>query len=905
MMAVLRSILLAISLPVANLLAQTGVQAQGARAAVAETASVAQPSATAKSTKRVLQATRILRAPEIDGRLSEAAWTGGEAGRDFVQVHPRSGAPATERTEATILYDDNAIYVGVRMFDSRPDSIVSRLGRRDEPVYSDWFSVQIDSYHDGRTAFGFAVNPRGVKRDAFMYDDTRSDGTWDAVWDVATHTDSLGWTAEFRIPVSQLRFSAPSDSTIDDIWGINFQRYIARRDERSNWSPIPKGSGQFVSLFGELHKLYQLQGGQRLEVVPYSLVRLTQAPGDARNPFYEKNALLSGLGADVKYRPTSNLTLTATLNPDFGQVEADAAVVNLSAYETFYPEKRRFFIERSDLFQFGVSGTQLFYSRRIGRRPQRTIAALKGFVDAPAVSTVFGAAKLTGRTKNGWQIGVLDAVTGAESARVRDSTGGRRIEPTEPLTNYAALRLGRNFNNGQSGANGFFTATNRRLADTRLDFLRSAAYSGGFNVRHRFDGGNYELSGSALGSLIMGSTGAISRVQTAPGHYFQRPDAKHLHFDSARTSLTGAAGSLSFARIGGAHWTWGTGGTVISPGFEVNDLGYQRAADALLHNSYVNYNQSEPGRLLRSWDVGVNEWSAWTFGGERTSTGAGVNVGFLLPNYWGTSLGVSQSLDALATDALWGGPGMLAPGRTDGWLSLYGDGRRSLSFQLFANASREASTGSRALGAGASVQLRPLPGMDVSLGPYLYWGKDAAQYLGQQAPDGESHHLFARVDQTNISLPARINITFTPTVSLQVFAQPFIGSAAYSEIKEARVLRAHRFSNRFYTFAGEQIRHEPESLGYYIDLDGNGDRETYVYDPSFNTKSLNSNTVLRWEYRPGSSLFVVWTQGRSDYVADGSFNLERDAARLFGTGSNPQLPTTNVIAIKASFWFGR
>ena len=854
---------------------------------------------------RVIQAIRVARAPDVDGRLEEAEWRQGPGSGDFVQSEPNSGASATERTEVRVSYDGGALYVAARLFDSRPDSIVGRLGRRDEFVYSDWFTVQIDSYHDRRTAFAFAVNPRGVKRDAIMYDDTRSDGSWDAVWNVATGVDSLGWTAEFRIPLSQLRFTTPADSTTVGTWGINFQRYLARRDERSNWSLIPRGSGRMVSLFGVLEGLQGLHASQRVEVVPYSLLRLTRAPGDERNPFYRRNDLVSSVGADVKYRPTSNLTLTTTLNPDFGQVEADPAIVNLSAYETFFPEKRSFFTEGSDLFRMGVGGAQLFYSRRIGRRPQRGVAALGGFVDAPEVSTVFGAAKLTGRTAGGWQIALLDAVAGAESARVRDSAGGNRIEPTEPLTNYAVARVGRNFRGGRSGMAVFLTATNRRLDDTRLDFLRSSAYTGGVSVRHRFAGGEYELAGTALGSLIKGSSGSISRVQTSPGHYFQRPDAAHLEYDPTRTSLQGGAASLSFSRIGGTHWTWGTGGHLVSPGFETNDLGYQRGADVLFHNSYLNYSRSEPGRLFRSWDIGINEWAGWSFGGERTSTGAGANFGFQLPNYWGASMGVLHNMSALATDALWGGPALTMPARTDAWISMYGDGRRTLSFQAYANASTEAETGGRSLGVGASMQLRPVSGMDVSIGPYLSWSTDAAQYLGQQTVDGAPHHLFSRVDQTGISMTARVNATFTPTLSLQTYLQPFIGSGAFSAIKEARALRAARYATRFHTFRGGEIERVPESLGYLVDLVGRGVRDAYVYDPSFNVKSLNSNTVLRWEYRPGSSLFVVWSHGRGDFVTDGSFNFGRDVGRLLGTGRNPALPMTNVVAVKASYQLGR
>jgi hypothetical protein len=859
-----------------------------------------------RAARRSIRATRASRSPAIDGRLDEVEWCGAEVAGDFRQSKPRSGAAATERTDVRVLFDGTALFVAARLFDSRPDSIVRRLGRRDEGVFSDWFTVQVDSYRDRRTAFAFSVNPRGVKRDAFVYEDTRADYNWDAVWDAAVRVDSLGWVAELRIPLSQLRFSPPAASGTEQVWGVNFERYVARRDEQSNWSGIPRNAGRFVSMFGDLRGLSDLTPSRRLEVQPYSLVRLTQKPGDAADPFYRPNAVAPLAGVDLKYGVTSALTLTATLNPDFGQVEADPAVVNLTAYETFFPEKRAFFTEGSDLFRESAGGAQLFYSRRIGRPPQRTVAVPKGWVDAPTASTVYGAAKLTGRTPGGWSFGVLDAVTGAETAPIVDSLGGRRTAAVEPAANYAAARVARSFRGGQSGLGVMVTATNRQLPASReLDFLRSAAYSGGLDARHRFGGGHYELSGTLLGSAIRGSTNAVARAQRAAGHYFQRPDATHLRFDSTRTSLAGYAGSVSLARIGGAHWTWGAGGHAVSPGLEVGDLGFQRQTDVVQQDSYVGYASYEPGRFLRTWDVNANQWTGWTFGRERTTTGGGMSGSFQLLNYWGGSLGFSQQLRSLSTDALWGGPALVVPPRTDAWASFYGDGRQTISFQFYGNGSLERETGGRSLGVGSSALLRPRSGLDITVGPYVYWSTDATQFLGAMTQGGPERYVFARVDQTTVSLSARVNLTLTPNLSLQSYVAPFIGSAAYSELKEARALRAPRYAERFHTFQGDEVAYDPESHGFLVDLDGAGRRDTYVYDPSFNSKSFNSNTVFRWEYRPGSAVFVVWTRAQSDYADDGSFRLGRDVRRLFGIGARPSPPRTNIVAVKVSHRLSR
>jgi hypothetical protein len=447
--------------------------------------------------------------------------------------------------------------------------------------------------------------------------------------------------------------------------------------------------------------------------------------------------------------------------------------------------------------------------------------------------------------------------------------------------------------------------TNRRLDDARLAFLRSAAYAGGATFTYRLAAGRYELSGGAFGSHVAGSPAAIARVQTAPGRYFQRPDAPHLRLDSTRMALRGAAVRAALSRVGGRHWTWGAAATAVSPGFEVNDLGFQRGADRVAQSLGVGYAEHEPGRRVRSWDVSLNQWSGLTFGGELTSFGFGASASVQLPSYAGASVGFTRALGALSTDALWGGPAIVVPARTDAWFSVYGDTRRAVSVQAYGSASREDETGAGSLGVGASVQLRPASGVDVSVGPYVYRGVDATQFLGEQRAGGAAHYLFARVTQTSVSLTTRLDATFTPALSLQVYAQPFVGAGAYSQLKEARALRARRHEERFHTFAGAMVAHDPEAYGYWVDLAGGGTRDTYVYDPSFNTKSLNATAVLRWQYRPGSSVIVVWTQRRWDYVADGSFDLARDAGRLFGVGRAPGLPATDVLAVKLSFWLGR
>jgi hypothetical protein len=846
---------------------------------------------------RTLQAARATGEMRIDGRLNEPVWEQAPVATDFTQNRPEPGRPATERTEVRVLYDEHAVYVGVRLYDS-PDSIAAQLARRDAiaGTYSDLFFVMLDSYHDRRTAFNFGVNPRGVKVDLLFSDDSRRNLSWNAVWNVATQIDSLGWTAEFRIPLSQLRYN-PEQT----VWGLNFQRWIARKNESALWSPIPPDAPGLVSRFGDLVGLTGLASPTRLELEPYSVARVTRAPpGAPGDPFYRKSDLFGSAGMDFKYGISSSLTLTGTLNPDFGQVEADPSVVNLTAFESFFPEQRPFFVEGANLFDFDIGSGQLFYSRRIGRRPQGFTPGDALFHDIPEATTILGAVKLSGKTTGGWSLGVLDVVTAAEQARYVDADGLQRRAPVEPLTNYGVARVSRDFRNGQSALGGILTATNRRLEDGgSLGFLRSSAYSGGLDGRHRF-GGNYEVRGSLVGSRVAGSTEAIGLVQQAPGRYFQRPDAGHLDFDPDRTALSGLAGNLFLGKIGGGRWGWGFLGNAKSPAFEVNDLGFQRQADEINGRVYVTYSQYEPGRLFRRSGIGVHTFGGWTFGGERVQTGFNTNGFFQLRNYWEGFFDVTPTLRALSTTALRGGPAIVEPAGLGFGAGFNTDRRKPLSGSVYLRRSTD-EAGKRSLSLSPSLDLRPSLRIELSVGPTLSWNRDPAQYVGQRRLGDTTHFFLGHLEQTTTSLTARLDYTFTPALSLQFYAEPFISAGAYDRFREVADPRAGTFEDRFRLLSDEEVRVCEGFYGVRAQQDGCGEEASFAYrfgNPDFNIKRFNSNAVLRWEYRPGSTLFVVWNQGRRDFRRDGSFALDRDVGRLFGAES------TNVLLVKVSYWFG-
>ncbi|MGD8320816.1 MAG: DUF5916 domain-containing protein, partial [Gemmatimonadota bacterium] len=546
----------------------------------------------------VVEATRATTPIDIDGRLDEAAWAQATPATDFTQVDPDEGQPVSQPTIARILYDDEAIYIGVRLEDSLPPTM--RLGRRDMDLQdSDWLGVVIDSYHDHRTAFSFDLNPAGVQRDALKSmgsgGQEQDDNSWDAVWEAKATVDDGGWTAEYRIPFSQLRFrNAP-----EQVWGIQLERVIGRRHEYAVLSFTPKSEPGGIPTYANLVGLENVEPGNRLEVLPYAVARSSHV--DPRgNPFRSNSEHSESGGVDLLYRVTSDLTLNASFNPDFGQVEQDPAVVNLTVYETRYEEKRPFFLEGSEIFDFGrnTSGGQLFYSRRIGRAPQLHPAAAA--FDAPDVTTILGATKFSGKTASGWSLGVIEALTDRENARYMDGAGNTQSFAVEPLSNYLVARIRKDSDQGRTSVGGMITAVNRDLATDPLQAaLRSSAYAGGMDFRLESDSRAWVVRGSAAYSRVAGTPDAMMAVQTAGNHFFQRPDASHLSVDSSATSLTGYSIGAAVERQAGTHWRGSLAVAATSPAFEVNDLGYQNRTDRRDIAADLSYLENTPGSFLR------------------------------------------------------------------------------------------------------------------------------------------------------------------------------------------------------------------------------------------------------------------------------------------------------------------
>ncbi len=880
-------------------------------------------------------ATRATGGIAVDGRLDEAVWTQTRLATEFTQLDPVEGAPATERTEVRFVFDDRALYIGATLHDTQPPT--SRLGRRDADLPdSDWFAVSLDTYHDHLTAYRFAVNPSGVKRDEVMTGTSMfgGDDTWDPVWEAETRVTEAGWTVEMRIPLSQLRFSRDEEQT----WGVQIERRIGRKNEHVVFAFTPRTVRGGVARYGHMDGISGLSASaQRVELLPYLLARAdyravpTAAGVDFSNPFRDGSRGNAGFGLDLKVRPTSNLTIDGTVNPDFGQVEVDPAVINLTAFETRFQEKRPFFVEGSDLFRFGGGDfggfgrggggggfggfgggggegggpSSLLYSRRIGRAPQVGVSSGAAYADVPEATTILGAAKVLARTSGGWSVGVMEAVTGRERARWVDRTGAESVSEVEPLTNYLAGRIRRDLRAGQTTLGVLATAVNRDVSDAAVaSRLRSSAYSGGADFRHEWHNRAWSVNGYLAGSHIRGDSAVLIATQRASTRYYQRADAGHVSVDSMATSMSGFSGRIDVGKRAGT-WRGNVALSTTSPGYEINDIGFQTSADRISLDGNMNYEQTRPGRIFRRWSLRVGPDLEWNYDGDRigTSIGGGGNGQFM--NFWNFGYNFRHEFESLDDRLTRGGVLASEPAGNSGFLFLSTDSRRSTTGRLSLSGNWS-DAGDWRTSVNVNVGFRPGENLDFQVGPNFSRSGTVAQYLTRVTDATALHtagrrYVFAELEQTTLSIDTRINITFQPGLTLELYAQPFVSSGDYGAIKELKAPRTFMFT-RYGIDAGTLVR---RGDGYVdIDPDGAGPAAAFTLDDrDFDFRSLRGNAVLRWEWRPGSTLFLVWQQSRAAQLTPlsgaegvGHFRLGSDAADLF------RLRPDNIFIIKATYW---
>jgi hypothetical protein len=856
----------------------------------------------APDAKKQYKATRISTAPEINGVLDEPVWQEGSWIDDFTQNEPYNGAKASQRTEFSVLFDDDNLYVGIKAFDTSPDSIVNRLTRRDQ-VDGDVVGIILDSFHDLRTGFLFGASSSGVKFDQMFTDDGQNeDPSWDPNWWVKTSINEDGWVAEMKIPFSQVRFEKNSG----DVWGLNFARILFRKNETTFWQHIPKDAPGFIHLMGELTGLEEIKPRKIFDITPYTVAKAETFKAEPDNPFMKsgRSSKLNG-GIDAKIGITNNMTMDLTINPDFGQVEADPSEVNLSAYETFFSEKRPFFIEGNNITNFalgigdgGVGNDNLFYSRRIGRRPQGDPDLEDGWnAKVPTNTTILGAAKLTGKTKNGLSIGFVEAMTAEEKAEI-DTLGGRKYETVEPLTNYMVGRVQKDLKDGNTIIGGIFTSTNRFLDDNLADFMHKNAYSGGVDFTQYFKEKSWMFNVNSAFSLVEGSSKAIENTQKSSAHYYQRPDKSYSLLDTTRTSLAGSGGRMQLMKLNG-HWNFMSATLWKTPGFETNDLGFIREADQILSVLWAGYHVWDPKWIYRSYNLNFDVFSVWNFGGNNLGRGFEWNANMNLKNFWSAWTGGNLQSAAVATGMLRGGPMMKTPGNVNLRLGFSSDNRKKLSFSFFTNYGNGYQKSSKNSYSEIGITYKPTDYLSFTISPGLSNSFTDLQYVTKLDYNNDNRYIFASIDRKTINTSFRVNLNLSPNLTFQYWGQPFIATGKYYNYKFITSPMADIYTDRFSTYTPGQINLTGST--YYIDenIDGNID---YDFDrKDFNVQEFLSNLVVRWEYNPGSTVYLVWSQTRSSDNDSGQLDFFNNMGDLF---TADEAKPHNVFLIKFSYRFG-
>jgi hypothetical protein len=851
--------------------------------------------------KKYCQAQRIKGEPPlIDGKLNESLWQAVQWYNGFSQHEPSEGKEPSFQTEFTILYDQYNIYIGMKMYDTAPDSIIRRMTRRDQ-IDGDIAGIFFDSYNDKRSAFAFGVTAAGVKFDQFVSNDGQNeDNTWDPIWWTEVSIDSAGWYAEMRIPLTQLRFEEKEGLE----WGIEAIRFIFRKQETSVWQPVSRKQAAWVSQYGRISGFEGIQSRNIVDIMPYAVAGTARFEKETENPFrangYE-NRFDGGL--DAKIGLTNYLTLDMTVNPDFGQVEADPSEVNLSTFETFFSEQRPFFIEGKNILNYRLSyegddnAEGMFYSRRIGRSPHYFPDLEDGqFGKSPEFTRILGAAKITGKTASGWSVGLLESMTAKEWVKIRGNGTNSKV-PAEPFTNYAVGRLQKDFNEGNTTFGGIFTAVNRNLEDQELNFLHKSAYSGGIDFVHKWQNKKWEFTTSLFGSRVAGSPEAITSTQTSWVHLFQRPDAGYLGVDSTKTSLSGYGGKISIGEMAGNLKFLGFL-TFKSPGLELNDVGYLREADNILQVYWMGYQTYEPFSIFRRINLNMSQFTEWDFGGNLTTPGVNINGFVMFTNLWNFEIGTNMHGSTLSSSSLRGGPMLKLPGGYNAFAGISTSEQKKLTVELDGALQRSFENHfSDFSNIELGINYRPINALKLSLNPQYNFSRTSLQFITQEEQNGMSRYIFGSLKRHTLSASFRINVNLTPELSLQYWGQPFIASGKYSHFKRITNNMADKLTDRYKEYTSNEIQYNATSEAFTVSESGFG---AVTFDqPDFNVKEFLSNMVIRWEYNPGSTIYLVWSQTREAGVNDGSFDFRRDVDRLFSSKAN------NIFLVKLSYRLGR
>ncbi len=838
-------------------------------------------------------------APVIDGLMGDECWNLVEWSSAFIQIEPVENKPPSQETAFKVLYDNNNLYIFIRAYDTEPGKISRIISRRDN-FSGDMVWVDIDSHFDKMTDFMFAASASGAKSDAAISEDgNNEDDSWNPIWYMKTSIDDKGWCAEMKIPLSQLRFGKKDQQ----IWGLQVSRRIFRLQERSQWQFIPKGSPGIVHLYGELHGINNLKPKPLVEIMPYTVGRVERFGKTVGDPFNTGKASKLSAGIDGKVGLTNDFTLDFSVNPDFGQVEADPSEVNLTAFETYFTEKRPLFVEGRNIFQFMPNQTivihnmysdNLFYSRRIGRYPQYyPSTGSNEFVKMPESTTILGAMKISGKTKKGLSLGILESLTSSESALI-DSTGVRKKVRVEPLTNYFVGRVQQDFNKGETVLGAIFTAVNRNINSPDLDFLHSSAYTAGIDFQHNWKERTWYIAGNAEFSDVKGKPLSILNTETSSAHYYQRPDQNYLSVDSSLTHLSGYGGTVKFGKTSKKKLQFETSLTLRSPGLEFNDIGYMRYSDIIHQGTWVAYYIRNPFAIFNNFYLNTNYWLYWKFSGKLLSTNANINFNSQFKNHWRINGQFNRQSGNISTDMLRGGPSMTMPGNQSMSIFLSSDQSKKLYFYggFFLASGNVKSFRNQEFFGG--VNIRPSNPVSISIEPDFNIQSSELQYVSAFGSVNDPIYLFATIDQKTLGMTLRINYTINPELSVEYYGQPYISAGKYSSYKKITRPAAEAFNQRFQTYSPSQILFDAGNNNYNITENS---QVLSLANPDFNFRQFRSNLVARWEYRPGSTVYLVWSQGRTSTDLNGLFSYGNDLKDLF------RISPRNVFLIKFSYWF--
>lgn len=850
---------------------------------------------------KVCNAYRIANSvPIIDGKLNDSIWNDGDWCENFMQYEPYNGKEPTQKTAFKIAYDKSYLYAAFRMFDSEPDKIVARVSRRDN-LDGDLIMLAIDSYFDKRTAFVFEVNAAGVKGDVVVTEDgDGEDSNWDPIWWAKASRDSIGWSAEMKIPLNQLRFVNASDI----VWGIQVSRQIYRNQEQDMWKHMPKDAPGVVCMFGELHGLNGLTPKKQVEIAPYVVTKTERFRKEVGNPFVTGKSSDFNMGLDAKIGLTNNFTLDLTVNPDFGQVEADPSEVNLTAFETYFEEKRPFFIEGNNLLSFplmmgdgDLALNNLFYSRRIGKAPSlEPDLSDNEYSKQPTNTTILGAAKVTGRTDGGFSLGVIESVTSNTYAKI-DSLGTKYHELIEPLTNYTILSAKKEYNDGSTIFSSMVTSTNRELPYYLAGDFHKNAFSGGVDALHFWANKKYMINGRIYASRVEGTKEAILQTQESPARYFQRPDNNYVKLDSNRTSLSGSGGLIQGGKVSDGHVRFLGVLAWRSPQLEINDVGYMQTADDIFQVFWMGIRFWEPFSIFRYVNFNINQWTGWDFGGQSTYKGGNVNFNLQFKNYWTLSAGINRDGQSLSSWELRGGPMLKIPGYWSSWYNLGSNSRKSLIAYVGGSSQISDYSYIRYQYVYTSLAYKPSKNIKITLDPAFSYQTKKLSYVDNVDYGDVTRYIRGELSRRTFLLSFRIDYSVNPELSIQYYCRPYFTTGKYTNFKYITNSKANDYYQRYSQYSDNQVTYNADDEVYNVDENNDGTTDFSFDTPNFNFRDLQSNMVVRWEFRPGSTVFFVWTLGKQGFDPEHSNSLTNDINDLYFTHPH------NIFLVKFSYRF--